>query len=93
MTRWVPGRGESYEAAMERRIDELVETLTYAAECVAAQTFDLKSLGKGRKARLVNIVNGMLDVADDTGSFRRSVGKKSSDEVRDRFPDLGRVES
>jgi hypothetical protein len=74
----------------QHRINELTRALIYAAECVAAQTLDVKALGKGRKGHLVNIVNGMLATADGTGSFAPRFGRavKDTNAVRARFPEL-----
>jgi hypothetical protein len=71
---------------LRQALEAAQEALAYAAECVGAQTFDLsvKKLGKGRRAQLVNIVNGMLAAAEGA-EYRPRYGKASVEQTRERF--------
>lgn len=71
-------------------VQEMRSLLFYLAEGVGAQTLDVKAIGKGRRATLEKIINGMLEGADNPGNIYLTVstprrGDRSSASVRERF--------
>lgn len=70
--------------------DEERRIVAYLAECVGAQTLDVKAISKGRRESLLRIVNWMLELADGHTPVIVSPGirRATTDQVRERFPEV-----
>jgi hypothetical protein len=75
---------------MRARIGEMEMEMARAAEVIGAQTLDMKSLSKGRRKILMELMERMCVVAEGGRPVPlKHYGSKSSPEsVRERFPEI-----
>lgn len=70
-------------------VERLRAELSDAAETIGAQTFDVKALGKARRATLVRLVGRLLRLADgEPLPPRPRVIVKTTSQIRERFEDV-----